>query len=208
MQIKKYIKEIFVTFLLIWFTGVWYAALSTVNSWDSLTATLWNDLVSLVNQNEANIVANTNSISNNTSKLSGISNVWGNIGIWRPSPASKLDIAWDISINGNPLSKIFYIRSSTTSVKCVSVNYAPTWYTDDDCIWLLNWYAYYESKTQDTFTVYDNSSCTSVYSSRWIMETKYMDQTNTNVYIKVPVLNWFYNELFCQKWLKQEIINY
>lgn len=201
MQIKKYLKEVFITLLVIWCTWIWYAALSTVNSWDTLTSTLWNNLVTLVNQNEANIATNT-------SKLSSLSNDSWNIGIWIANPTSKLDIAWDININGNPLAKVFYIRSSNASVKCINVNYAPAWYTDSDCIWLLSWYAFYEYKTQDNFSVYSDSSCTTVYTSNWLMETKYMDQTNSTVYIKVPVLNWYYSELFCQKWLKQAVIGY
>lgn len=158
-------------------TAVWYAAVSTVVDWDTLTSTSWNSLVWLVNQNETNINTNTSWIATNTAKLTD-------------------------------LSKVFYIRSSDANVKCISINYAPVWYTDNECIWLLNWYAFYEWKTQDNFSVYSDSSCSTLYSSRWLIEVKYWDRTGRDQYMKISVTNWFLSELFCQKWLIQGTVDY
>ncbi len=131
-------------------------------------------------------------------------NVW----IWTYTPTSTLDVNWTINVSWQPLSKTFYIRSSDANVKCINVNYAPAWYTDDECIWQFSWYAFYEAKSQDTFTTYTDSTCTTVYESRWLNNVKFDDKINTNHYMKIPVVTWFYSELFCQKWMAQAQILY
>ena len=68
MQFKKYIKETFITLLVISLTAVWYAAVWTVSSWQSLTATLWNEMKDIVNSNEL--------------KLTNITNLGTDLGIW------------------------------------------------------------------------------------------------------------------------------
>lgn len=179
--------------LVFWVANAW-VNLWTVNTWDSLTSTIWNDLITKVND----IWARTDWIYNN----------WWSIWIWTPSPSSKLDVAGNINVSWQALSKTFYVRSSDANVKCINVNYAPTWYSDDDCIWLFSWYAFYEFKSQDDFTTYTDSSCTTVYETRWLNNVKYDDRHNTNHYMKIPVMTWFHSELFCQKWMVQGIISY
>jgi hypothetical protein len=91
-NIKKWISQGIWFLLIIWLVWATYATLTTVNSWDQLTANKWNDLVALVNQNES-------SISVNTQKLVNITSNWTNVWIWVATPTSKLDInSWDIKL--------------------------------------------------------------------------------------------------------------
>jgi len=132
----------------------------------------------------------------------------GNVGIGTANPTAKLEVNGTIKVSGQPLSKTFYIRSSTSSVKCINANYAPTGYSDDDCTWIYNGYAYYEGTTQDTFNVYTDASCTTLYSTKGMNEIHYADATNQNYYFKVPVLNGFDSVLQCIKGNQTETIAY
>jgi len=50
---KKIIKRSFIGWLVFWFTAlvvwVWYAAISTVTSWSTLTSTMWNEVIWNIN---------------------------------------------------------------------------------------------------------------------------------------------------------------
>jgi hypothetical protein len=123
----------------------------------------------------------------------------GNVGIGTANPTAKLEVNGTIKVSGQPLSKTFYIRSSTSSVKCINANYAPAGYTDDDCTWIYNGYAYYEGTTQDTFNVYTDASCTTLYSTKGMHEIHFADATNQNYYFKVPIASGFDSVLQCIK---------
>lgn len=61
MKLQKHIKEIVISLLVISFTGIWYAAVSTATSWGTLTATMWNDMKAVVDSNEAKLSEFTDS---------------------------------------------------------------------------------------------------------------------------------------------------
>lgn len=88
-SIKNWIIS-WVAFLLtvsLWtFVFAAWTNLPNVSSWNNLTATIWNNLVSKIND----IWTRTDWI-NNTS--------WWNIWIWNASPNSKLDVSWVIESN-------------------------------------------------------------------------------------------------------------
>lgn len=87
MKLQKYIKEIFTTIFIISLTSIWYAAVSSVTTWSTLTATIWNDMKNIVNSNEA--------------KLTNISSVGGNVGIGTTDPRSKLHINWTLMLENS-----------------------------------------------------------------------------------------------------------
>lgn len=113
-------------------------------------------------------------------------------------------------VNENSQKKVFYIRSNNSNVGCININYAPTWYTDEECLWLQNGYSFYEWTTQETFNIYSDPNCISKVhtTSRWMYQLSYWDNFNFEWYMKVPVVTWYYNELLCEKWLKQEELLY
>lgn len=86
---KKQLKQSFlsglvfsgtVLFSYLWFTA--FTALPTQENWDTLNSTIWNNLVTSIND----IWAKTDEIYNN----------WWNIGIWTSTASSKLEVNWDI----------------------------------------------------------------------------------------------------------------
>ena len=188
-----------ITFWYIWYSA--YTSLSTQNDWAVITKDIWNNVINTINT----IWTKTDNLE---IKTSNIYQSWWNVWIWISNPSAKLDLNWNLNINWIPLNKVFHIRSSNRNVKCININYSPAWYTDDECIWLLNWYAYYDWVSQEAFPIYSDSNCTTLLQSRWMYNVNYWDKTNLTRYMKVPVLTWFYNELFCQKWMIQEDILY
>ena len=77
------------TVLLVSFT---YAAITSVSSWDTLTATLWNDMKTMVDGNTSSISTNAWNISTNTTKLTNIESSGWNVWIGTASPATKLEV--------------------------------------------------------------------------------------------------------------------
>jgi hypothetical protein len=75
MKLQKYIKEIFITTLVISLTAAWYAAVSSVAPWNTLTSTIWNEMKAVVDWNTAWVVTNASWISANTAKLDSINKV-------------------------------------------------------------------------------------------------------------------------------------
>jgi hypothetical protein len=91
-KIKKWLLQWFWFLLTLCIAWIAYASITTVNTWDILTANNWNNLITLVNLNDS-------SISNNSWKLVNITSNWTNIWIWVATPTSKLDInSWDIKL--------------------------------------------------------------------------------------------------------------
>lgn len=82
MKLKKYLKEIITTLFIISLTTTWYAVVTGVSGWTPLTADLWNNMKTIVDSNET--------------KLTNISSVGGNIGIWNLNPSEKVVIWTDI----------------------------------------------------------------------------------------------------------------
>ncbi len=78
MKTKRIIKDSLLSLLVISLTAGAYAAISSVSSWDPLTATMWNDIATDVN--------------NNTNTLSWVTNNSGNIGIGTTNPTSTLHV--------------------------------------------------------------------------------------------------------------------
>lgn len=114
----------------LWFLGVlslaWitYASLSTVSSWDSLTAAAWNTLVWVVNQNTTDISTNSTGISTNS----------GNIALVE----SSIDTLTD---NGSYKQKI-YIWSAVQTSNVTANN--ETWV---DVPWATHTFSLANSKT-------------------------------------------------------------
>ena len=63
-----------------------------VNSWDTLTATMWNDL---------------------TNKVSTITNSWGNLWIWTSNPQTTLEVNGPINFTWLTWSFCIFSKSST-----------------------------------------------------------------------------------------------
>lgn len=188
-----------ITFWYIWYSA--YTSLSIQNDWAVITKDIWNNVINTINS----IWTKTDNLE---TKTSNIYQSWWNIWIWISNPSAKLDLNWNLNINWIPLNKVFHIRSSDRNVKCININYSPAWYTDDECIWLLNWYAYYDWASQEAFPIYSDINCATLLHARWMYNVTYWDKINSVWYMKVPVLTWYYNELFCQKWMIQEDILY
>ena len=55
MKLQKHIKEIMITLWVIGATTLTYAAVSTATSWGTLTATMWNDMKTIVDSNETKL---------------------------------------------------------------------------------------------------------------------------------------------------------
>lgn len=134
MKYWKYLKEIFITLLVISITWIWYASISTVSTWTPLTATLWNDMKDVVDIN--------------TNKLLNISSSWSNVWIWISNPQANLDVNWSIKIWWRKISKITVCTYSSTSAPTSGwwSSYYRFWtWSDCDnglpsgtCIWYLS----------------------------------------------------------------------
>lgn len=83
MNLQKHIKNIFITLFVISLTAVWYAAVTWVTTWETLTADLWNWMKMIVDTNEA--------------KLVNISNDWNFIGIGTQAPQNDLHIVKELA---------------------------------------------------------------------------------------------------------------
>lgn len=102
MKLQKHLRDFLATIWVISITAVWYAAVSSVSSWDTLTATMWNDMKTVVD--------------GNTTSLSNLSFSWGYIWIGTANPTANLHVYnwpdWDASVrfrNGFWTSKVLHI---------------------------------------------------------------------------------------------------
>lgn len=100
MKLQKYIKEIIITLLIISFTTAWYAAVLTVNDWDTLTSTIWNQMKDIVNANESKLVNVSNdgvtfNIGYEIVTNSLYNNPWtGSYAVDATCPVGKKVISW------------------------------------------------------------------------------------------------------------------
>jgi hypothetical protein len=110
MKKTKLIISIVLTTILTTSALLAWVDLWTVNSWDTLTSTLWNSLVWKVNENG--------------NKLNWIYNVWWKIWIWTVNPVESLDVTWNIKITWNWKS----VTITTDSWNEVLKNMNKGWY--------------------------------------------------------------------------------
>lgn len=96
--------------LSIWLIGSVYAYtnLPTATSWDSLTETIWNDLI--------------NSVNDIWTRTDNIFSVGWNIWIWEATPGAKLHVAWDLKVDWNRI-----IRKSVVQVNSTTYNVGTSW---------------------------------------------------------------------------------
>lgn len=81
---KNYILSFLVFIFSVWIVSSW-TNLWTVTSWTNLTDTIWNNLITQVNETG--------------NRVSGIFTDWsGNVGIGTETPNSKLDVNWSITV--------------------------------------------------------------------------------------------------------------
>jgi hypothetical protein len=93
----------------------------------------------------------------------------------------------------------YAIRSNNASQKCVSVNYAPTGWTDAECWWTGPFaISTYTATTQDTFRVYTDSACTVTSDDTGAHRVAYGDATANAWYFKVAVTGGLYTYMDCQ----------
>ncbi len=175
--------------LVLWFMWITYAAWTTmtnVNTWDGLTATLWN-----------NLLWNVETLKTNTDWITSVAwKVW----IWVPTATEKLDVAWTV--------KATKLESTKTSWVRVMVNWC-SW----PCAWshTLNTWTNIAPVVSHSI----NNNDTSTYSTTWSNGTvtinkswTYMIRVNMitmpvseawNNYV-VPFINWAVNWLWTLAW--------
>lgn len=127
MKLQKHIKEIVITLSVISITAWAYATLSTVNTWDWLTATLWNNMVADVNSS--------------TSKLANVTSDGSNVGIWVASPTKKLEVNWDVKVGWLWVSRWIDFWHTTDTTKSWQV--WEIWGMSSDDFWIadeVNWW--------------------------------------------------------------------
>lgn len=146
----------------LWVASAW-VNLSTVNTWDSLTSTKWNDLVTKIND----IWTRTDWIYNNS---------W-NIGIWVATPTAKLDVNWTIVTDANTFASVGSVMPNNMSY---SAWWNVVWTTATLNKWVylvkyymctsqnsFTWWAYALVTTISWTTIFDNTSYISSNTNSW-----------------------------------------
>ncbi len=124
MKKIKILSSIVLTTILATSAVLAWTDLWIVSDSDTLTSTLWNSVVWKINENG--------------NKLEPITNVWGNVWIWIPSPSVKLDVNWSIKANlvNSMKSYIKYGNNWTASCDTFCQNISNLWWTDHwSCVW-------------------------------------------------------------------------
>ncbi|MCC7250458.1 hypothetical protein [Hyphomicrobium sp.] len=137
----------------------------------------------------------------------------GNVGIGTMAPGAKLDVAGTINasgleIAGEPYARTFAVRSSDATRKCISANYAPTGYSDDECTWIATGSHHYDGATIDTFPTYSDSTCTTVFDAHGLKRIQYSDVQNNSTYFKISVISGYYDTLLCIKGSSTQTLQY
>lgn len=112
--------------LVLWFVWITYAAwtsMSNVNTWDSLTSTLWNNLL----WNVETIKTDVTTLQTNTTWITSVA---GKVWIWVPTATEKLDVAWTVKATTVDSSKAAFIRVKLNECwgPCASNHPLNTWY--------------------------------------------------------------------------------
>lgn len=96
-------------FLVFWIVNAW-TSLTTVNSWDTLTESLWNEVVTKINET--------------WERASWIFTDWNNnVGIGTTTPTSKLDVEWVIKTKGldTTIYKAWWVNSTPATLSNLNV---------------------------------------------------------------------------------------
>ncbi len=166
------LTTIFATSAVLAWTDLW-----VVSDSDTLTSTLWNTVVWKINENG--------------DKLGSIYNVWGNIWIWEPTPAEKLEIDWSIKIN----SGVETVTISVDTWNEIQKNLNKTWYR----FWTYNttdaWHSWQWTGTNfrncevvQYFQAWETIQNTSVYTSLsyvlWSSRTSWSSNPNHTKFLR------------------------
>ncbi len=174
-QIKNWILFWFSVFLTILFLNFTYALIS--NAWTNpnilevtpatkLTADNWNKLL----WNFEFLKSKTENIYSN----------WWNVGIWVENPTNKLEIDWNLQVNGlinyQRFWESFYSRMPN------NMSFLPWWYIDGSITaWMSIWLYYYNLYWcwgQNNFTSWAIWNVVLVTGSWTSLGTNYFDNTN------------------------------
>lgn len=117
MNIKRFLKEIIISIFIIFSVVIWYAALSTVNSWDTLTSTIFNNLVNQSNTNKTDIANINSTYATQTYVDTQVAAAWS-------STVIELTCSWRQDVREWSVLQWAITNSSCTPPIC------PTWWTD------------------------------------------------------------------------------
>lgn len=144
---------------------------SDINSWETLTATIWNQM----QDNQINFDERITSLEWNTFTWYNDfyqDENW-NIGIWESNPSAKLEINWSIATNA-----LWYQMKE--SVMPNDMSYPADWYADGSEVTLDMWaylLKYYMCDYQNTF----GSARVGIISTSWTIDTYYSNYIHNDV---------------------------
>lgn len=158
MNIKKLVKEWVISLAIISTTVACYAAISSVTSWSTLTASIFNDLVTQSNNNQAKLVPITNTSGNITVSWKAAYTTETNMWTSNADFASKAYV--DAQVWAAWWAFAFTVRGQTT---------CPSWYS-----LAYTWEAIFPASSTSNWTPWWSTIC----KSWWISEsgmTNYLD---------------------------------